>query len=206
MNGGSGIHARWRPWRAGILAAAVSVALISGCSGSSGGSGGSPGGSGVSSAAGGSTSAGDSAAGGSSATGGSSFYEEELAFAQCMQSRGQGVPDPPDNGSSFIVGDPGHGTGTPQFLAAEKACQHLLPNGGQPSQAEQEQSLLRMLKYADCMRTHGVTDFPEPPGNVGSGMNSRSRGYQPVGNLDPSSGQFQKAQQACQSILSSQGG
>jgi hypothetical protein len=48
-----------------------------------------------------------------------------------------------------------------QFLAAQRACRHVLPNGQAPQSASQQ--LLRDgLKYARCMRAHGVPNWPDP--------------------------------------------
>jgi hypothetical protein len=45
-----------------------------------------------------------------------------------------------------------------------------------------------VLAFAGCMRTHGVTNFPDPGGQLPAG-------------LDPSSPQYVAAQGACQSLL-----
>jgi hypothetical protein len=46
------------------------------------------------------------------------------------------------------------------------------------------------------MRTHGVTDFPDPTSKVGSGSGGSSDG-----DLDPYAPAFEAAYQACQSVL-----
>jgi hypothetical protein len=51
-----------------------------------------------------------------------------------------------------------------------------------------------MLKYAQCMRAHGVTDFPDP--NADGGL-TLGRG----GDLDPSSPLFQQADSKCKQDL-----
>lgn len=51
------------------------------------------------------------------------------------------------------------------------------------------------LAFSQCMRSHGVPDFPDPQSTSSGGV-----GIQINGNgttLDPSSSQFQAAQQAC---------
>ena len=72
-------------------------------------------------------------------------YNAELEYAHCMQSRGVDVPDPVAPGSGGPVSQsnssPGAGTagsngvnpGSPQYIAANKACQHYLPTGQAPS-------------------------------------------------------------------------
>jgi hypothetical protein len=51
-----------------------------------------------------------------------------------------------------------------------------------------------MLKYARCMRSHGVSKFPDPkPGGalvIGSKV-----------GVDPNTPQFKAAQQACQKLV-----
>jgi hypothetical protein len=49
----------------------------------------------------------------------------------------------------------------------------------------------QLLRFARCMRTHGVPSFPDPT----------SRGIALSSAVDPSSPQFQSAQQACKSLL-----
>jgi len=51
------------------------------------------------------------------------------------------------------------------------------------------------LKFAQCMRSHGVSNFPDP-GSHGGGFQ-----VQLAGGTNPSSPAFQAAQQACQKIL-----
>ena len=46
------------------------------------------------------------------------------------------------------------------------------------------------VAYASCMRSHGVTDFPDPT----------AAGAFTPGNLDPNSPQFRAASQACRSL------
>jgi hypothetical protein len=52
----------------------------------------------------------------------------------------------------------------PQFGAALRACNHLLPNGG-VSQETAQQGLTQLadwLSFARCMRSHGAARFPDP--------------------------------------------
>lgn len=66
-------------------------------------------------------------------------YTADLKYAQCMQARGQKVPDPkaPGSGPSSQSNSNGNGNASsgainpnsPRFIAANKACQHYLPAG-----------------------------------------------------------------------------
>ena len=72
--------------------------------------------------------------GAKSGAGSGTGYSQALASAQCLRSHGvPEFPDPTSNGSF-----PRDKASQSQLLAAEDSCQHLLPNGGQPSQALQQ--------------------------------------------------------------------
>ena len=91
-----------------------------------------------------------------------------LAYAQCMRSHGvANFPDP--NGQGVIQGS-GINPGSASFQAADKDCRHLLPNGGQPSPAQQAKALAQALKFSQCMRSHGISDFPDPQSQPGGGI------------------------------------
>jgi hypothetical protein len=96
------------------------------------------------------------------------------------------------NGS--ISGGSGGGSGGPPqtVQSAQDACRHLLPNGGQPSQAQQQNNLKQALKYTQCMRSHGVPNFPDP--SVHDGL----VGFNHVNAGSPA---YTKANQACQSLM-----
>jgi hypothetical protein len=91
-----------------------------------------------------------------------------VAFSQCMRSNGMpNFPDP----QHFVGGNVKltiHqlGAGSPQFQAAITACNHLLPtNGGSGSQETAQQIRTRIAderSFASCMRSHGVSRFPDP--------------------------------------------
>ena len=86
-----------------------------------------------------------------------------LAFSRCM--RAEGVPNFPDPNSSGLL--PKNqlaqlAASNPQFPAAHRACQHLLPDAGQPTQAQVQQAWNDMRNFARCMRSHGVPNWPDP--------------------------------------------
>jgi hypothetical protein len=85
------------------------------------------------------------------------LYQDELKYAECM--RAHGVPNFPDpnSGGSFQVP-----VGTNPSSPAFAACQKLLPGipgSGPPPTAA---ALAQMLKVSQCMRRHGISDFPDP--------------------------------------------
>lgn len=120
-------------------------------------------------------------------------YQRELAYAACMRGHGlPGFPDPQSDGtfdSTRQNADDFHG---PQFLSANKACAHLEGPGMTP--AQQEQFTVQALKFAACMRAHGITDFQYYPPNGGSSGGLGAPG------ADPDSPRFQAAQQACRTL------
>ena len=129
---------------------------------------------------------------------------DPAAYSACM--RKNGVPDFPDpdsqgrlkitggqraNGQKFGV-DPN----SPQFKKAQQACQKLQPKGGKPSPQEQAKERQAMLKFAQCMRSHGVPKFPDPQFPAGGGS------LMTIGkDVNPNSPQFKAAQQACQKLV-----
>lgn len=89
-----------------------------------------------------------------------------LAFAHCV--RRHGVPDFPDpqpgpGNSKFPSAQRLHVSGT-QLSTAENACEHLLPAGtdDQFPAAEVQLLLTGMLRFSQCMRHHGVPNWPDP--------------------------------------------
>ena len=95
-----------------------------------------------------------------------SKYAASLAYSRCMRSHG--VPNFPDpkqvaGGGIQVSGSaPGINPQSPLFVSAQQACRHLLPDGGQPTQAGQQRALARMLHSSQCMRAHGISGFPDP--------------------------------------------
>lgn len=119
-----------------------------------------------------------------------------LAYAQCMRAHGiSDFPDPqgggitlPNNAGSNGDLDPNN----PRFQAADQACRSLAPQGhAAPTPNPQNQA--ELLQFAQCMRSHGIADFPEPT-NGSLHLNGS-------GDLSPSNPQLQAAEKACKSIL-----
>ena len=118
-----------------------------------------------------------------------------LAFSRCMRAHGvTNFPDPDANGNITL---PGQGTGaqSPKMAAARTACDPLLPPAQKARNAPDRASSLR---YAKCMRAHGVTNFPDPSADGGIVLDPSV--------VNPSSPQFKSAQQACKSLLPGGGG
>jgi hypothetical protein len=98
-----------------------------------------------------------------------------LAFSACMRSHGvTKFPDPGSNGQLPKVSLPQLGVNSARFQAADTACEDLRPAGGSLTQeanclqlgncpaAKVEQIRTAELRYARCMRSHGVPNWPDP--------------------------------------------
>jgi hypothetical protein len=79
------------------------------------------------------------------------------------------------------------------FRSASTACEKAT-GFGHISQAQLQQGMAMLLKVAECMRSHGITNFPDPF------ENSHQIGFNTVG-LDTSSPRFKAAMAACRSLL-----
>jgi hypothetical protein len=84
--------------------------------------------------------------------------EKAVKFAACMRANGvSDFPDPTDeNADAYGV------SVTPTvWIRANKACKDLAPPGAFSSKrTPKEQSA--SLRFAQCVRDHGVKDFPDP--------------------------------------------
>jgi hypothetical protein len=123
------------------------------------------------------------------------FREAALKFAKCMREHGVDMPDPqPGQGGRITLGGPGTG---PQDQAtmerAQKACQKILESVRPPELSkEQEQKFKdQALKFARCMREHGI-DMPDPQFQGGGRITQRMEE-----GIDPNSQRFRDAQEAC---------
>ena len=125
-----------------------------------------------------------------------------VQFAQCMRSHGvANFPDPNSQGQVQISGV---NPNSSSFEAAQRACAKYSPGGGNPPNAAQQQrAIAQALKFSECMRSHGITSFPDPQvsshgGGVGIRVSINARGGS---NLNPNNPQFQAAQKVCQTLL-----
>jgi hypothetical protein len=111
----------------------------------------------------------------SSASAASAQQNGWVAFSGCMRSHGvSNFPDPTSGGELPKVSLQQLGVSTTQFQEAQTACQDLRPTGGSLRQqanclmvgdcppAEVQQMLSAERKYARCMRSHGVSNWPDP--------------------------------------------
>jgi hypothetical protein len=149
------------------------------------------------------------ACGGSAASSsaGQPTYAQEIALVGCMRSHGvPNFPDPSASGgysltaSGSLVGADGSiDINSSQAQTAYGACRHLLPGGPSIAQLEQDvqeaqqqeaQSLPLLLKYSECIRSHGVPNFPNPGQSAPAST-----------PIDVNSPTFLAATRACQHLL-----
>ncbi|HEY2201909.1 MAG TPA: hypothetical protein VGH56_08470 [Solirubrobacteraceae bacterium] len=103
-----------------------------------------------------------------------SGVQKALAYSRCM--RAHGVPRFPDPNSIGAIPKRSLqqlGVSSTVFQAAQQACQHLLPNSGQSSQAWDQTALNALWRFARCVRANGVPNWPDPlaesdPGQPGT--------------------------------------
>ena len=123
---------------------------------------------------------------------------QALSFSRCMRAHGiTAYPDPREAGGQIImimhVG-PGSNLNShsPQYQAARNACKSFSP-AGNLTPAQKAAANARALKYSQCMRSHGISSYPDPNGQG-------TLVVQAGGGIDPTSPQFQSAEKACQSL------
>ena len=116
--------------------------------------------------------------GGSPSAEGSTSSPSGVGYSRCMRThKVPNYPDPDGSGTLPKTSAQQLGVSSSAFNAAQRACQHLLPNntGGSFDQQVRQCYLAgvcppalvqRMLtvgrKFALCMRNHGVPNWPDP--------------------------------------------
>jgi hypothetical protein len=131
----------------------------------------------------------------SSAQGGSSSSAQAgtAQFAQCMRQNGvTNFPDP-QNGHFLIGSDV---QSNPHFQSAVQTCQHFLGPGGIGSNSQNNGNQQAELAFAQCMQTHGVSNFPDP---------TAQGAIQVPAGVNPNSPTYQKAFNECRSKLPGNG-
>jgi len=124
-----------------------------------------------------------------------------LAYSSCVRSHGvPNFPDPTSSGGIPKETAQQLGVGLSQLQAAQNDCKHLLPAGGSLSGTANQTISVEQQRYyleaAACMRSHGVTNFPEPSFFGGSVE------FQGLGHL-PGVGSplFHRAFRICQKLI-----
>jgi hypothetical protein len=161
---------KWSGARAAVAVGLGVLLLLAGCSAS--------GGSGAATA----TTGGQQAA--------AAVWRELVACA-----RANGMPNLPDpqidsNGRAAFP------NGTPDPPASvRRACQSIydrLPPSARGEQGRPPADMQALLRFARCMREHGVADFPDP--------DAQGNFRAPPGSAGPKTPRFQGAMQACRQL------
>jgi hypothetical protein len=180
-----------QPKRSGMLRAPALVllaclgVLVGGCGGGSG----SP-----SVAHLGSTSTSASSGAGSAALTRQQEIAIDVAYAACLNRNGVQVSALRTGGLVWDTRPGLPGPRSPQDAPAERDCKSLLPKGGLPrvpTAAQTALALAQLLRYAVCIRAHGVPNFPDP---TSAGLR-----ISPSSGIDLNSPHFLAAQKSCQS-------
>ncbi len=111
-----------------------------------------------------------------------------------MRSHGvSSYPDPQVSSSAnhvqIKISPGGADPDSPAFKSANHACRNLLPNGGRPTSSAHDQA--QDLTYADCMRSHGVPNFPDV---------DRDGTFTLPPTINEQAPQFKHASQACANV------
>lgn len=152
---------------AGIIAAALALGA---CGGEDGGSG----------------------TGSTSSSGGRADDRQSamLEFARCMREHGVDMPDPQvDSQGRARMTMNGAGIPPETMEAAQEACEDKRPTAPADGPGREEANA-RGLALAQCMREHGIENFPDP--KDGGIM------ITPDSGLDPEDPAFQEAQKVCE--------
>jgi hypothetical protein len=135
-----GARRSW-PWRVGVLAVTAGLVLLT-------------------AACGGRPSTSPST---STGTGGAlpAFVADELAFSRCVRAHGvPNYPDPLANGQLPPNTNKQQLVSNPRLASASRACSHLIPQSVVTAQNQADKR--EYVRFARCMRSHGLPNFPDP--------------------------------------------
>jgi hypothetical protein len=123
----------------------------------------------------------------------SAYVSQQLAFARCVRAHGiPNYPDPDSGGHFPKQAMRQLGVSDSRLRAVQDSCQNLLPAGQAPLTAQDQQDYLRA---AACMRSHGITGFPDPSFSGGSVT------FPIPASVDASSARFTQARQTCARLI-----
>jgi hypothetical protein len=186
-------------WIGVLLAAAIAAVVVAGCGGSSSGAGLAQINSTSGSAAHTNTRQHATRASKPKAT------PSALAFSRCMRAHGVAdFPDPRSSGEIPIKSAGGMtrapsggftaNPNSPGYQTASRDCRSLA-DATPVSQAQTNKITADQLKFAACMRTHGVPNYPDPTNSGEVGNNGA------ISGVNPSSPAVQGAEKTCRRFL-----
>ena len=125
----------------------------------------------------------------------------DVAYAACLSRHGVEVEAARTGGLVWEAGPGLPGPGSPRAAAAERDCRSVLPTDGldhRPTPAQSARALAQLRRYAECIRAHGVPNFPDP---TAQGLR-----ISPSSGLDLNSPRYLAAQRSCRSQSLTVGG
>jgi hypothetical protein len=128
-------------------------------------------------------------------------FQARLSLAKCFRAHGINVPDPSTGGGPAAGGGIFRSLRNypqAQLSAARQACQQYFSKAFPQlnlSPAQRAQFQQQLVKFAQCMRSHGI-DIPDPNTN-GAGGFGFQRSFR---SIDRNSPAFQAASKACSSL------
>jgi hypothetical protein len=134
---------------------------------------------------------------------GRSLANTMVSYSRCMRTHGvTGFPDPSNTQGPNAFGIDGYNfnlpatlnTQSPAYKTANQTCQKVISTAtgsgrGLPARAKQA-----ALAHAECMRQHGVPNYPDPTFSQGGGGLTVSSGSSAANAQSPA---FQRAQKDC---------
>ena len=113
---------------------------------------------------------GASAGGGNNGGNGTATARDKaVKFSECMRNNGvSGFPDPDASGRltiDAVANGSSIDTNSAAFETALSACKNLEPPGFTGPKKVTPQLRTARLAFAQCVRDHGVPDFPDPTAN-----------------------------------------
>jgi hypothetical protein len=121
-------------------------------------------------------------------------FRKEVAYVKCMRSHGlPSFPDPLGDGIFDITVANRADFSGPAYASANGGCAHL--EGTPATAAQLHRSVTEALRYAACMRAHGIASF-----HASASGDHVLMGFQGSG-AQANSTQFLIAQRVCQPLL-----
>ena len=147
------------------------------------------------------SSSGSSSNSASSSSTSSARYQARLNLAKCFRAHGINVPDPSPGGGAAEGGGVFRvlrSYSQSQIQSATQACRQYISQAfpqANATLAQRAQVQQQLVKFAECMRSHGV-NVPDPTFNGSGGFGFRRA----FGSVDRNSPAFKSALTACQNL------
>jgi hypothetical protein len=145
---------------------------------------------------------GASGSSGGTGTSAKADFGQFLLFSKCMRSHGvPNFPDPSSRGGIQFTPGSGLNPQSPAFQAAQKVCRPKLPGGGPGAIKATKAQFAAALRFAKCMRTHGLPNFPDPISSVPAGggpiISVHGMMFRPGQGISPLEPAFRQAAARC---------